>query len=554
MQQPNDLPALRFADEDGPHTIVLDRESMTIGRLPDQDIVLRDSFVSRRHAAIHRVDGGYEVVDIDSVHGTWVNGKRIERALLRHGDVLQFGSPTAVRVLLQFGDAPVTPSHSPITGDLLSAFNVLGRETGEVKPAARAMEQLSFLLIAVRRLNAGGAKGEILQALLQLTIQLTNVERGFVFLRQRGTMSLALGLRADGSALDEDQTVSRRAMERAIESAEKFSVSDTLADSEAGAWSSVAANFIRRIYCIPLRKHISAGDPGQLLGLLYLDSQLDAGKLSEIDDALLDTVASEAATLLDNILLAEAEMRANRAAEELAVAARIHAGLMSIALPDPHYAALQARSIPCLAIGGDFYDAVELEDCLGGIIADVSGKGVPASIVAATLQGIIHAQMLTGQPLEEIAGLVNRFLCTRNVGRYATMVLLKLYPDGRVEYVNCGHIQPFVVTAAGVRRLEVANLIVGLIPGALYRCAEFRLDPGDRILLATDGVTEAENAGEEFFGESRFESAAQVERLDGILGQVTAFQAQHPAQDDCTLLEIEYRCPSAASSQAALEP
>jgi len=213
---------------------------------------------------------------------------------------------------------------------------------------------------------------------------------------------------------------------------------------------------------------------------------------------------------------------------------------MSIALPTLSYATMQARTVPCLAIGGDFYDAVALDDCLGVVIADVSGKGVPASIVAATLQGIIHAQMLTGQSLVNIASLVNRFLCTRSVDKYATMVLLKLYPDGRVEYVNCGHVQPLFVSSETVHRLEDANLIVGLLAGATYAARECRLAPGDRILLATDGITEADCGSDEQFGDFRFLTAARHERIDEVFERVVEFQAGTPAQDDCTLLDIRY--------------
>ena len=118
-------------------------------------------------------------------------------------------------------------------------------------------------------------------------------------------------------------------------------------------------------------------------------------------------------------------------------------------MPRIDYAELRARSLPCHAIGGDFYDAIALDDSVCVVIADVSGKGVPASIVAATLQGIIHALMLTGQSLPEIADLVNRFLCTRQVGKYATMIVLKVFPNGCVEYMNCGHIPPLLVTSDG---------------------------------------------------------------------------------------------------------
>ena len=196
--------------------------------------------------------------------------------------------------------------------------------------------------------------------------------------------------------------------------------------------------------------------------------------------------------------------------------------------------------MPCHAIGGDFYDAVALDECVCVAIADVSGKGVPASIVAATLQGIIHAQMLSGQSLPEIAALVNRFLCTRKVGKYATMVLLKLFPDGLVEFVNCGHVQPVIVTDTGVRRLQESNLIVGLISVANYVSQKCRLEPGERILLATDGITEAENNAGEQFGDDRFDEVASLTSLDALLDHVAKFQAPLEAQDDWTILDIRF--------------
>jgi serine phosphatase RsbU (regulator of sigma subunit) len=353
-------------------------------------------------------------------------------------------------------------------------------------------------------------------------------------------MQLALGLRSDGSIVEEDSTVSRRAMQKAIESQSKFSLSDTLADDSAAAWASVMANSIRSIYCLPLRKHISPAEPNRLLGLLYLDSQIGAGSLSEIDHQVLDTLATEAATLLHNALLADTEIKARHAAEELAIAAAIHSSLMSITLPTVSYAVLQAKSVPCLEIGGDFYDAIALDDCVCVAIADVSGKGVPASIVAATLQGIIHALMLTGQSLPEIAALVNRFLCTRQVGKYATMILLKLFPDGRVEYINCGHVPPFVVTGSDVRRLEENNLIVGLIAEASYASSQCKLARGERILLTTDGITEAEGKAGHQFGDAELEAVVHLPSLDAILDHLAKFQASNEAQDDWTLLDVRY--------------
>jgi phosphoserine phosphatase RsbU/P len=533
---------LSYSDANGPHSIDLDRDSTSIGRSPNQDIVLNDPCVSRHHAVIVREGTTYTVVDQNSTHGTFLNSKRVERAVLKFGDVLQMGSLKGPQLRFQLRQYTQTTSdllQSQVTS-LLSSLSELRLPAGELRPAAREMEKLNWLLRAARQLNEGGAIEDILSAFLHLTLQLTGLERGFVFLQEEGEMRLAQGLGADGKTLEEDSTVSRRAIHKAIESESKFSISDTLADDDASGWSSVMVNSIRSICCIPLRKRASAKEPNRLLGLLYLDSQIGLRDLTKVDHQLLDTIAAEAAALLHNALLAEAEYKARQAREELAVAAKIHSSLMSMTLPSLPYAEIQAKSVPCLAIGGDFYDAVALDDCVCVAVADVSGKGVSAAIVAATLQGIIHSQFLARQGLPEIAAAVNHFLCARNVGKYATMVLLKLFPDGRVEYTNCGHIQPLAVKGTELRRLEEGNLVVGLIARASYSSAHSTLQPGEWLLLASDGVTEAEdNAGNQF-GDSGLNAVAHYENIDAIIDHVNNFQAPNLAQDDCTLLKIRY--------------
>jgi serine phosphatase RsbU (regulator of sigma subunit) len=151
--------------------------------------------------------------------------------------------------------------------------------------------------------------------------------------------------------------------------------------------------------------------------------------------------------------------------------------------------------------------------------------------------------MLTCQPLDEIAALINRFLCDRNVGKYATLVLMKLHPTGRLEYINCGHIPPLRVSQTDAEPLPETNLIVGLLPQATYSLAETHLAPGERILLATDGIPEAVNAADEEFGQERFLAAAYLERIDAILDRVAEFQGDHPAQDDWTLVDLRYLGP-----------
>ena len=533
-----DVLMLCYSDAEGQHRISLERERTSIGRSPNQDIVMSDLSVSRCHALILREGGEYRIVDQRSTHGTFLNGTRIQQGELKPGDQLQLGSLNAPRIHFE-QDGASTQRHRSSVGDLLSSLNEF-QPAGEPRQPGHELEQLNWLLGAARQLNEGRAIDEIVFGLLHLTLELTGLERGFAFLQKGGQMQLAHGLTADGTIVEEDSTVSRKAMRNAIESKSRFSVSDTQRDGVALDWPSLMEKGIRSIYCIPLRRPASAKGPDQLLGLLYLDSQIETGSLTEVDHRLLETIATEAATLVDHALLADEELKARQAREELIVAANIHLGLMSITMPELPYAQIRAKTVPCLAIGGDFYDAAALDDSLCVAIADVSGKGVSAAIVAATLQGIIHSQFLAGQSLPVIAGLLNQFLCTRDVGKYATVVLLKLFPNGDLEYINCGHVKPLAALGDKVRKLDESNLIIGLIPAAQYTSSTYKLRPGERIFLPTDGLTEAEDSKGQEFGEAGLIACVPYQDCDEILEEVAKFIAPNPAQDDCTLLELRY--------------
>lgn len=512
-------------------SVRLDHSPFSIGRLPESDLVLTHKCVSREHAAIQVEEHGSYIVDKSSRHGTFVNGERVERAELRGGDTIHIGSLAGTTLRFQDGLQETTTS-----AELLKSLGAVN--------TAQDLGRLNWFLEAARKLNEVGPVEEILVALVQLTLQLTKVERGFVFLRNKksGAMELALGRDADGRPLQEDGTLSHSAIQRATESTAKFVVTDTFQEQGQLQWASVVAKNIRSVFCIPLRKRSTEADAPEndTLGLLYLDSRIEAGNLTQVDHRLLDAIATEAAGLIENAFLAQAEKDAHSYRKEMNLAAQIQQALMVINLPATPYATLKALSVPCKEIGGDFYDVVALDDGICVTLADISGKGVSAAILAATLQGLIYAQVAAGKPFGEIATLVNQFLCQRNVGKYATMILLKLHPDGKMEYLNCGHLQPLVVDQQQVRRLENRNCVVGLIAGATYETSVHQMKPGERLFLITDGVTEAENAEGEFFGDERLDEAVKTHDLDGILREIVAFCAGNPANDDCTMVEACY--------------
>lgn len=506
----------------------------TVGRMPGSDLLLEDAYVSRKHAEIVFEDGCFFIVDQGSKHGTYVNGQKVPRHKLTINDAIHFG--TLDGPLLRFG---VRMAQSGST-----MRELLGPLKTDASPST-AIDKLNWLLEANSKLNRVGAVDQILTALVETTLALTKVERGYVMLRDQsnGALKLTVGLDSKGRVLTDDVTISHSAIKQAIEGKGEFIVTDTLSVENGVRSESVIAQNIRTVICIPLRSRrgVAGFGRGEILGVLYLDSRLTPGNLTKVDNDLLKTIAADAAALVDNAQLAIADENARRYQEELAIAADIQKNLMPTELPHIPYAAISTRFVPCKDIGGDFYDVVAADGHFYVVVADVSGKGVAAAMLAQTLQGMVYAQLLADQPLDLIAKALNRFICAKNVGKYATILMLRLESTGQLEYINCGQVHPLLRTARGILPLGESNLPVGLMAGAEFQSQTTKVEPGTRILVVTDGVTEAEDETGDFFGNQRMEEAFGNSRnLEEIVENLSCFCGSAAATDDCTMVEIYF--------------
>ena len=517
-----EVPTLTYTDANGEHRIAIDRDTISIGRSPGQDIVLPDPCVSRQHAIIVKEGADFTILDQKSSYGTFVNGVRLERSLLHDGDLLQLGSLESSKLRFRMPAPEKVPDGLRSTGtSLLTSLHGLQSPDDTARPAAHEIRPTE--LAAQRRPPAQCRRRHRRHSHHAAATHAAAHRRGARIRLPQARRRDEAGPRPDLRRIHRAGGLDGLAPgheEGHRERVEVLHQRHAHRQRRVGMGQRDGQSHPQHLLHSPAQARGGRALHTSCLGLLYLDSQIGPGHLSEVDHQLLDTIATEAAALLQNALLAEAEYKARQAREELAVAAKIQSGLMSIAIPVLPYAVLQARSMPCLEIGGDFFNAIALDDCLCAGIADVSGKGVSAAIVAATLQGIIHAQLISRQSLPEIAAQLNQFLYTRKVGKYATLVLFKLYQDGRVEYLNCGHIQPLVVRGKEIERLTDSNLIVGLLPEVTYASGECTLHPGDRLLLVTDGLVEAENAAGEPFGDPGLDEVAHFEDIDAILDHV----------------------------------
>ena len=537
------FPALVFVQGSEQKNIILNRTPFNVGRKVDKDLVIADPRVSRDHAQIMQEGRDFYLVDLGSKHGTFVNGERIQRQKLERGDRLEFGARDSAYILFN-------PAHATSN----TAREFLSQISGiQIKQEATDLEKLTLFLEAARKLNTAGVLDEILMTMLDVTLQLTRAERGYVFLKdEEGKLRLAAGRNSKKEPLLDDKTISHSILEESIRSNSEFLLTDTSQSLDLAGRQSIVAYDLRTVVCIPLRKlQVQAtrdaqtpapGQSAEAMGVLYVDSRFASRDIAGVGKDILHVIATEAASLIENARLVQAEEEARRYQQELGIAASIQQRLMQVKIPEVPFARVKGKNLSCKEIGGDFFDAVNTKEGLTVVLADVSGKGVSAALLASTLQGMIYSHLSAGMPLLDVVTAVNRFFTDKMAGeKYATVLLARLRRDGELEYVNCGHVPPLLVCGNEVIRPPHGNVPVGLLSDATFESATCQMKSGDRFILVTDGVTEAENPKGDFFEDFRLEEAAlKCSNLEGIFSAVSEFCAGNPLSDDCTVVELCY--------------
>jgi sigma-B regulation protein RsbU (phosphoserine phosphatase) len=295
---------------------------------------------------------------------------------------------------------------------------------------------------------------------------------------------------------------------------------------------------------------------GQFLGVLYLDSRRPAA-FSKLDRQLLDAFTDQAASILDNARLVARERERQRMEQEINIARDIQQNLLPRNFRDYPYLSVVGCNFPCFSVGGDYFDVFPLgEKRTAFLIADVSGKGLGAALLTSMLQGVISGMTLGTDPARLFDHL-NRFLCNHaEVGRYATMFFGILDEQGALEYINAGHPSPILIRRSGNadEAFTEGSFPVGLVPEAEYSTACVKLEPGDTLVLFSDGVTEAMDPQEDMFGMPRLvklltgHNETPLDELQKVVLEAVENFARGTSQaDDLTLLLIRYRAATAAT-------
>lgn len=294
----------------------------------------------------------------------------------------------------------------------------------------------------------------------------------------------------------------------------------------------------------------------ELIGFMALGEKRSEAPYSGSDLRLLSSVATQTSLALEvsrlTATVAADVAHRERLNRELEIAREVQERLFPQRLPAAPGLDYCAECHPAREVGGDYYDFLELpEGKLAIAIGDVSGKGIGAALMMASLQASLRAQAPVVRNLRELIGRVNRMVYeASSVNIYATFFYAEYDPRSRrVMYVNAGHNPPAVLRASTaaweVLRWETGGPVIGLLPEAQYQEGSFQLQPGDLVVLFTDGISESMNVGDEEWSEDRLMACAQTcghlnarEALNRIMGEAVAFAAGAPQHDDMTLVVV----------------
>lgn len=568
--------------QDGPHLVVHKEDGqdgyialltpVTVGRRTSNELQILDPTVSREHVRITHTEEGGHIEDLGSTHGTFVNDIRVtSRQPLSHNDRIRLGRAN--------NNTMIYRTHRE--------FSDLMETAEEIEPTAENLRNLWALLEISKALNSSLRLDDVLEKVIEAVLALTRAERGILLLGEDpDQMEIKVQRNFDASG-SENARYSSTVVRDVVTRGEPRILTDAAQDERFSGQESIVGLSLRTVMCVPLRlghRRIAplrasapddataaadyasaaatdaASEPGSvsgqdfqttdlnIIGVIYVDRRSPTRFFTAQDLALFESFASHAALAIENARLFEEALEKRRMESDLEIAREIQQSLLPHEFPELSWASIYGFNQPARQVGGDYYDVFLTDDGdLGFAVGDVSGKGVPASLVMSTLQSSFLAESSAHDDIAKVCERVNEFLVQRTTPeRYATFFAARLMADGTLLYVNAGHNPPMLLRGDEVHRLSGGGLPLGLFRGRTYELQKSELQPGDLLLVFTDGVTEANDPAENEFGEERLLEVvranidADVRSLtEKVFAAIAEFsRGLHNPHDDITLLTV----------------
>lgn len=534
-----------------PFERVIDQDSVIIGRSSDADLVLTDRFLSRQHARIYRENEVYMIEDLGSRNGTQVNGTTIEGPTrLKVNDVVGLSASvlTVEEPRPSMIDSARLSQEMSATVVRRASELVARHSSSEISTIADAqsLREVAARLKVFNDVHRALAESIELEGLLELILDrvcdFLQPEDAVIFLRQRDGKLVPVASRGEqGGGLLYSETLARQVVEEGVAAL----VLDTQADERFAESESIMSAGVRSLVAAPLM-----APDGSSRGMLALGSRLHVRQFAEEDMEMLASLAAIAAMRIRDIELTRESVERKRLQQELDLARRIQVNLLPDTLPELPGYSLHAGNLPSRGVSGDYYEVLTRRDEreLAVVIADVSGKGIAASILTASLEALAAEPIEGDHSPAEICESVGARLYRRTPPeKFATAIIATVdVVDGQLTSANAGHNPGILQHADGEHELLTATGVpLGIVPNGKYKDSTIQMRPGDTLVLYTDGITEAANAEDEEYGLDRLLAICKknctlpIEGLAQAIEQdLDAFVHGRPYVDDRTLVFV----------------
>lgn len=537
------MPELQILSPDGKKRVVpLEGPRLTLGRSSVAELCYPDDAgLSRQHIAFERQGDQWFITDLGSKNGTVLNGNRVTgRQPLKAGDKLMAGhliliydSPnraqsTEAVVFVETGE----PTGSTVISELAE---VIQGEKTKTSDAVAGSRHVQALINAGNELASERPLPDMFRFILDLAIQTVSAERG-VLLTVEGDDLLVQATKGAGFR------ISSAVRDQVLEKHESVLVRDTRADDAFRERRSIVEQNIRTLMAVPLQTR------DRIIGLIYVDSPSLVREFTKDDLSLLTVMANVAAIRIEQSRFVEAEKQRKVMERELEQAAEIQRQYLPAVAPVVPGLDLAGHNAACRTVGGDYFDFFVYPDGrVAMVLGDVSGKGMPASLLMMGLQARVQVLFNEPEDLGDAMSRLNRLTAAHIPdGRFITLFLSILDPaTGELLYANAGHNPPLIVRADSdaVDKLPGGGPVLGIIPAITYQQLRAKLNPGDVLAIYSDGVTEAASPQDEEFETEHLGEAIRAnmaQPASAILGEVLEALAKWthgaPATDDITLI------------------
>ncbi|HXT64916.1 MAG TPA: SpoIIE family protein phosphatase [Pyrinomonadaceae bacterium] len=569
---------VRYPDRTAEH-FPLSRLRITIGRSARNDLCIPDPFASRVHAEVRHEGDEYFLQDLGSANGTLYNGAIVDATIqLTRGGRIQIGE---TEIVFNDGPFPLSSGATMITEQSASmpeatiALSSADRTTSglfqqiegalsrsQESAAHERVEQKTDLLALISKVGvallASVTLNETLEQIVSLVFEAVPADRCMIMMRAKDDpeLKVAVARLRDRQGDVGEIRISRSVLDEVVNNGKSVLTSDAQADPRFMG-GTVVLQGVRSVLAVPL------GVGENVFGIIYADSPIADGRFTEDHLKVLTTLSSVAAIRVENARLTEEQFERERLERELQVASEIQQRFQPTSAPVLEGYELQGISFPCYEIGGDYYDFIHRAN--GNLIValgDVSGKGTAAALLMSSLHAAVHAQFDTHKSIAETISAVNRYLVESiPANRFVTLFYADLNPkNGEIAFLNAGHNPPLIVRTGGtMEQLAAGGLPLGIMAEADFREGRTKLNPGDVLVIYSDGVSEAVSPSGEEFGPTRLyeavarnldASAAGIR--DRIESALTKFSQGTPAGDDITMVIVKRLAEASAVAVGAV--